>query len=37
MAPDSKTEIGFVPLAGALSTMAGMRLLGEIFRKLGSN
>ncbi len=33
MAPDSKTEIGSPPSAGARSTMAGMRLLGDIARK----
>jgi hypothetical protein len=32
MAPDSKMESGAPPPIGAVSTMAGMRLLGAIFR-----
>ena len=37
MAPDSKMEIGAPPPIGSLSTMAGMRLLGAIFRNSGEN
>ena len=37
IAPNSKTLIGAPPSAGAWSTIAGMRLLGEIFRNSGSN
>jgi hypothetical protein len=37
MAPDSNTEIGSPPSPGALSMIAGMRLLGENFRNSGSN
>ena len=37
MAPDSKTETGGPPPAGALSTMAGMRLFGLMARKSGAN
>ncbi len=36
MAPDSKIEIGFPP-GPSRSTIAGMRLFGEIFRKSGLN
>ena len=36
MAPDSKIEIGLPPGPSG-STIAGMRLLGEIFRKSGLN
>jgi hypothetical protein len=37
MAPDSKTETGLSPPLGAVSTIAGMRLFGAIFRKSGAN
>ena len=37
IAPDSKMESGAPPPIGSLSTMAGMRLLGAIFRKPWSN
>ena len=37
MAPDSKIDSGPPPSAGASSTMAGMRLLGEMRRNAGSN
>jgi hypothetical protein len=37
MAPDSKTLIGAPPSVGALSRIAGMRLLGESARKSGLN
>ena len=36
MAPDSKIEIGLPPGPSG-STIAGMRLFGEIFRKSGLN
>ena len=36
MAPDSKTEIGLPP-GPSRSTIAGMRLLGEIARNSGLN
>ncbi len=36
MAPDSKTEIGLPPGPSG-STIAGMRLLGAIFRKPSVN
>ena len=35
MAPDSKTDIGALPSFGARSTIAGMRLFGEISRNSG--
>ena len=37
IAPDSKMRTGAPPPFGAVSTSAGMRLLGENFRKSGSN
>jgi hypothetical protein len=37
MAPDSNTLIGAPPSAGASSTMAGIRLFGEILRNSGRN
>ncbi len=37
MAPDSNTETGAPPSFGARSMIAGMRLLGAIFRKSGLN
>jgi hypothetical protein len=37
MAPDSNTGIAAPPSAGARSTIAGMRLFGEIARNSGSN
>ena len=33
IAPDSKIEIGSPPPIGSWSTIAGIRPLGEIFRK----
>jgi len=35
--PDSNSESGSPPSAGAPSTMAGMRLLGEVLRNPGAN
>ena len=37
MAPDSNTEIGAPPSKGLWSTMAGMRLFGEMARNSGRN
>jgi hypothetical protein len=37
MAPDSKTEMGLPLSFGRWSTMAGIRLLGEIARNSGLN
>ena len=37
IAPDSKMLIGSPPPTGAVSTMAGMRVLGLIFRKSSVN
>ena len=37
MAPDSKIGIGGPPPVGSWSTIAGMRLFGEIARNSGAN
>ena len=37
IAPDSKMEIGWPPPMGSSSMIAGMRLLGAIFRKSAVN
>jgi hypothetical protein len=37
IAPDSNSDIGLPPPVGSGSTIAGMRLLGEIARNSGLN
>jgi hypothetical protein len=37
MAPDSNSDSGPPPSMGSGSTIAGMRLFGESFRKSGAN